>query len=153
MRDDQLSNKLQSTPPGEAQEMIKALQAQLEAMKPRRLTEMQKAAIAKTSIARGGGNYTLVVAKDMGASDSGAYADDLVRAFQNLQGWNITAAAVLGPSRTAACGLGLCVHNRTNLSTPERIVFDILQTAGVECEMIELVQPNAHVGLLVSTKS
>src|SRR5262245_11962841 len=76
MRDDQLSNKLQSTPPSEAQEIIRTLQAQLESMKPRRLTETQKAAIAKTSIARGGDNYTLVVLKEMGASDTGAYADD-----------------------------------------------------------------------------
>lgn len=152
MRDDQLTNKLQSTPPGEAQELIRTLQTQIDAMKPRRLTDTQKASIARTAIARGGGSYSLTIIRDMASADSGAYANDLIHAFGNLQGWTISSGAAIGPGRTAPCGLGLCVHNRSNLNPGERIIFDILQSAEIDFEMIELVHPDADVGLMISAK-
>lgn len=153
MRDDQLSNKLQTTPPAEAQELIKALQSQIEAMKPRRLTEQQRTAISSGAIARGGATYNLSIVRDMGSADAEAYTDDLIRAFQNLQGWTISPAAALGVSMKAACGLALCVQNPQNLSPPERIVFDVLQSSGVEFEMLPFRLPQSDVELLVSTKT
>jgi hypothetical protein len=46
--DDQLSNKLQTTPPDEARQMIDALQAQISRLAPRRVPETARSAILES---------------------------------------------------------------------------------------------------------
>lgn len=152
LRDDQLADKVQNTPPEEAQKLIEALQAQLDGLKPRRIVEPQKTTLSRAAVGRGGDAYTLSILNDVSSPDGGAYASDLAAALSNLQGWKIERGSVMGPARTSQCGLALYVGDPTNLTKPERIVFDVLHAAGVLFEAVPLKNRNGDVTLMISTK-
>ena len=135
LRDDQLSNKFNSTPPDEAKEIIKKLTDKLAKLLPRQLTEEQQKIIAQNINISD--KYTIEIGHDMSCSDECiSFVKQLSIIFSNNPAWSVQNSAVLGPSLLSPTGFGLYVSNPSSLSRPETIVSNALKAAAVSFDVL-----------------
>jgi hypothetical protein len=157
LRDDQINdykNKLSGATPDEAKNRLDALELQVKALSPRRLTETQKDKIVQ-SLRGVSGNIS--IAQDMGAPDAKVYTGDLALAFQ-AAGWAVTLPAVLGVGNPPRTGVGLRVANPAALRPAELATKTALEAAGIAFDIQQETIPpwpissQPDVGLLITTK-
>lgn len=165
LRDDQIADyktKLEGATPDEAKNRLEALELQVKALSPRRLTEEQKDKIIQSLKGVSG---TIEIAQDMGAPDAKAYRGDLALAFQ-AAGWIVSLPAVLGLGNPPPTGVGLMVGNPAAMQPIElatkraleaaAIVFDIQQQnrppRPVMPPSVPALPPQPDIGLVITTK-
>jgi hypothetical protein len=165
LRDDQITDyktKLEGATPDEAKKRLAALELQVKALSPRRLTEEQKAKIIQSL---NGVSGTIQIAQDMGAPDAKAYTGDLALAFQ-AAGWAVSLPAVLGPGNPPPTGVGLRVTNPAAMQPIELAAKRALDAAGIAFDIQQenraprpnaplgfpALPPQPDVGLLITTK-
>ena len=106
LKDDQIADyktKLEGATPDEAKRRLDALELQVKALSPRRLTEEQKGKIGQSLK---GSLGSIQIIQDMGAPDAKAYTADLALAFQ-AAGWAVALPAVLGLGNPPPSGVAL----------------------------------------------
>jgi len=165
LRDDQISDyktKLNGATPDEAKRRLDALELQVKALSPRRLTEEQKGEIIQSLRGVSG---VIEIAQDMGAPDAKAYTGDLALAFQ-AAGWSVGLTAVLGQGNPPPTGVGLRVANPVAMQPIELAAKNALSAAGIAFDVqqqnrpprpilpsgVSVMPPQPDVGLLITTK-
>lgn len=134
LKDDQIADykeKLNGATPDEAKKRIEALEIQLKALSPRRLSEKDKRIIID---AVKGTRGIISITQDMAAPDAKGMSADLAYAFQSA-GWGVELPMVMGPSNVPPSGLGLRVRDPNNLRPLEQSVRSALQAAGVSFDI------------------
>jgi len=168
LRDDQIADyktKLEGATPDEAKKRLDALELQVKALSPRRLTEEQKGKIVESLKGVSG---TIEIVQDLGAPDAKAYTGDLALAF-HAAGWVVNLPAVLGPGSPPPNGVGLRVTNPAALQPIELAVKRALEAAAIAFDIqqenrpprpnlpsslagLATFPPQPDVGLLITTK-
>jgi len=144
LKDDQISDykdKLSGATPLEAKKRIEALELQVTALSPRRLTTEQKAQISN-SLAGAAGSIN--IGSDMAVADAKPLAADLASAFQ-AAGWRVNLPMFMGLSDPPASGLGLRIANPSQPSQVDKRVQAALRAANlvfdVETGRLSKIQP------------
>lgn len=165
LRDDQIADyktKLEGATPDEAKRRLDALELQVKALSPRRLTEDQKGKIIQSLKGVSG---TIQIVQDIAAPDVRAYTADLALAFQ-AAGWSVAIPAVLGIGNPPPSGVGLRVENPAAMQPIEIAVKRALEDAGIAFDIQQenrpprptpppgapALPPQPDVGLLITTK-
>ncbi|MGD0565270.1 MAG: hypothetical protein ABSA66_19550 [Roseiarcus sp.] len=165
LRDDQIADyktKLGGATPDEAKKRLDALELQVKALSPRRLTEGQKAKIVQSLK---GSSGIIEIVQDMGAPDAKAYTGDLALVFQ-AAGWVVSLPAALGLGNPPPSGVGLMVANPAAMQPIELATKRALEAAGIAFDIqqqnrpqrptlppiVPALPPQPNVGLLITTK-
>ncbi|MDE2105770.1 MAG: hypothetical protein KGL39_51575 [Patescibacteria group bacterium] len=134
-RDEKISDydqKLEGASPDEARKRIEALELQVKALSPRRLTEEQKTVMVR-SLA--GVRANIGIGKDMAVADASAFTGDLASVFQQA-GWGVSLPAFLGMGGPQpSSGLGFEIDNN-NPQQAERAVQTAMAAAGLRFDAL-----------------
>ena len=164
LRDDQVAEykqKLSGATPDEAKARLDALEKQISALVPRRLSMEQKNTIRKRINQRTG---VIVIMHDLAAVDAKGYAIDFINVFREA-GWIVSNPTVMGIGRHPNTGIALSVVDENKLRPSEIEFRSTLEAAGIVFD-IHSGLPSAHVsgqqnqiqellpdfGLLVTTR-
>jgi hypothetical protein len=128
LRDDQLVNKLASTPPDEAKALIAALQDQVSKLQPRRLTAVQRKTIADLARVPTSGSWSLRLNWNGMASDAERYAGDFKECLGSA-GWSVRGTRTIGGMHFE--GLRLNVPSPGALQPPAAALKKALEQASV----------------------
>lgn len=145
LRDDQIGDykdKLSGATPDEAKKRLDALELQVKALSPRRLTNEQKAQIAHTV---GGKTALISIARDAAVGDTAPYTADLAQAFQD-GGWHVQTPMVFGIGRPPATGVGLLAVDPHALSLAEATIKRALEAVKIDFDVQEGGPPPALAG-------
>ncbi len=123
--------KLSGATPEEARSRIDALELQIKALSPRRVSLEQRHLIVR---ALAGSIGVVSIVQDMAAADAKPLAADLAVAFQSAN-WQVRLPMVVGPSNVPATGLALRVRDPNALRPIEHNVRAALQAAGLDFEL------------------
>jgi hypothetical protein len=136
LRDDQLANKLESTPPDEARAMIAALQDQVAKLQPRRLTEPQRQAFIDGARAPSGSEWRIKIRWYGLVADAEMYARDFILLFADILGWKVVAATrQLGGGNDY--GIVLAVGDLSNLTDAERALRSAFERAALRITTVQ----------------
>jgi hypothetical protein len=141
-------DKLSGATPDEAKRRLDALELQVAALSPRRLTEKQKETItAKASVTKA----HISIVSDAAVPDARAYANDLAVAFQSA-GWTVTLPMGIGIGNPPMTGLALRVLNPASLRRPEMVTKAALEAINIKFDIQSgiSVAPKAPPGAMVS---
>lgn len=128
---EEFKDKLASNTPDEAKARLDALEAQVAAFKPRRLSNEQRTAMtAILTRAVGAVDVTL----DMACGDGRPLAGDIIWAFQNA-GWEVQNPSVMGPANPPPQGLGVRIVDPANPTLRQAGILDALRDAGVHFDL------------------
>jgi hypothetical protein len=134
LKDDQIGEykeKLSGATPEEAKKRIDALELQIKALSPRRVSLEQRQHI--TDALRGmKGNISIV--QDMAAADAKPLTADLASAFQ-AAGWGVSLPMIMGPSNVPTSGLAVRVENPGNLRPVQQAVVSALKAVGLDFDL------------------
>ncbi|WP_132250237.1 hypothetical protein [Methylobacterium segetis] len=134
LKDDQIADykeKLSGATPLEAKQRIDALEYQIKALSPRRISSDQKQIIINNLA---GIKSIVSIAQDMAAPDAKQLSADLAAAFRGA-GWGVMLPMVLGPSNVPPSGIALRVRDANALQPIEVRARSALQAAGIEFEV------------------
>jgi hypothetical protein len=134
LKDDQLAdyrNKLSGASPDEAKARLDALENQVRALSPRRLTADQREQL-RSRLAQGTGAVHVV--EDMACPDVRKYAGDFAWAFE-AAGWLASKSMVMGPGYHPPSGLGVLVPDPNNLTPAQTSVVNALRAAGADFDL------------------
>ena len=155
LRDDQIADyksKLNGATPDEAKKRLDALESELKALTPRRLTGDQKNKIAQ---ALKGTTGMLYLAQDMAATDATGLTRDLSVAFIEA-GWQTILPSIFGPPQIPPTGIALLVADSGSLKPAEITVKRALESARIEFDIQNDPRPpsplHPDVGLLITTR-
>lgn len=140
LQDRQLNDykdKLQVASPDEAKVLIEELRERLNQFEPRRLSSEQKIKLIRFIRLFGAPSRTLHIGYDVSCPDGNRYASEIADAIKNAGGWNIVTPMVGGVALKAACGLGLYVSDKDNLTLEEGMVANALDAAGITFELLQ----------------
>lgn len=147
LRDDQLSDKFQSTPPDEAKALIAALQEQVAKLQPRGLTDAQKKAIASRVGPPDGSEWRLRVRWNGLAFDAEAYAEEFMAILEQT-GWKVHGIREIGGGGER--GVILHVGDDKHLSSVELVLSEALTNAGIAFKVVQQeaakAQPLLYIG-------
>jgi hypothetical protein len=131
LRDDQLSNKLQTTPPEEARQMIDALQAQIARLTPRRVPEAVRPVILDTLRRPLDTTRAIALSWDAPTPDAEILARDFNTLFREA-GWDV------GESREFDSGLpaGITLTVTDPASSCDRAAKNALEWAGLPFNVV-----------------
>jgi hypothetical protein len=152
LRDDQLADKLHSTPPDEARSIIRGLEDRLKNISPRRLDPSNRAILAEKLKLPSGTSYRINILHDGACSDCNLFATDYSALFSSV-GWSVTNITVIGPGRVPPSGLGIIISNQTSLSGAETLVTHAMQLAKIAFDLQVGPAQGADVGLLFTAKA
>ncbi len=152
LRDDQLAEKLHSTPANEAQAIIKGLQDRINKISPRRLDPSKRSLLAQKLKLPSGASFRVEIIHDGACSDCNLFAADFSTLFSEL-GWIVRNAMVIGPGRIPPSGIGIIVSNPSALSGAEKIVVDAMNSAEIKFNPQPGPTRDADVGLLFTAKT
>jgi hypothetical protein len=153
LRDDQLANKLQSTPPDEAKSIIQSLEARLNKLAPRRLERDHVEAIANRIGLPSGTTYKIEILHDGSCSDCSRFAADFVSLFGSVPGWEAVKGMVLGPGSLPPTGIGVCIAQAAKPSAAARTVMEAFRSANIKYDVLQMPPHDADVGLLVTAQA
>lgn len=148
LRDDQLSNKFQTTSPDEAKRLMEALQAQINRISPRALSRDQKDKIQKKLIDLGVQPGPIMITW-YPFDDGERLAQDYLSFFHGM-GWAAQGHRIIG-SRSDT-GITLKVGKLSNPHQIQLAMRDAFSEAGIDFEMAEdgpSDQPHIHIGYAV----
>jgi hypothetical protein len=132
LRDDQLSNKFNTTPPDEAKALIAALQDQVSKLQPRRLTQEQRATIRDVARAPAGEQWFIDLKWNGMASDAERYAQDF-RECLGLAGWAVRGNRIIGAGSDE--GLFVIVADEGALPPSLTALLKALEMAAIKYEI------------------
>ena len=125
---DDFKEKLNGASPDEAKTRMKALQAEVDALKPRRLSPEQRQTL-HTILSRQ--PSTMKILSDAACSDCQPYARALAGAFRE-SGWQARDAMLMGStSYPSDGGLAVYVSDRASPLPAETLMIEALTAAGV----------------------
>ncbi|WOJ90720.1 hypothetical protein RZS28_05370 [Methylocapsa polymorpha] len=153
LRDDQLADKLHSTPPDEAKSIIQGLEARLKKLSPRRLEESGRAIMAEKLKLPPGKDFRIDIQHDGACADCNIFAADFSTLFSSLQGWSVRNTTVIGLGQIPPSGIGVIVSNPGALSEAEKIVIDAMSSAGIRLNLLRGPQREVNVVLLFTAKT
>lgn len=133
-RDDQLEDlkeKVGTTSPNEIKERIDGLEAQLAAIRPRRLSTEQT---SKLVAALGGRPESVRVAIEDGVDDAYLYAEDLKAAFRRAE-WKAEGQTTRVDSDRSPVGLTLCVPDPSALTSEQKRIAAAMRAAGLRFDV------------------
>jgi hypothetical protein len=160
LRDDQLADKLHSTPPSEAKAMIEALEARLNQLSPRRVKDSEKSILIEKLRLPSGISYTAAIMHDGACTDCNTFATDFSSLFRT-SGWNVINSIGIGISNMAPTGIAVRVGDQSKLTEAQRIVIAALKAANILFDVqsggFPIMQsggvPNPDVGLVITAKT
>jgi hypothetical protein len=126
-------NKLSGASPDEAKRRIDALEEQVRALSPRRLTAEQK---NKLRLALSSKNHLIEISDDMADADARGYKGDIAFVFQSA-GWQLRLPMVMGVGNPPPTGLGLRVSNKAFLNPAEALVKQAFEGAQISFDLQE----------------
>ena len=149
--------KLDGATPDEARAKIDELKEEIQQFKrqfgPRTFTPHQKKAFISCLSKYRDQKVSLCVDHDATGGDCNRYAREIAAAIVDATGWPMRQGTVIGPSRTAGCGLALIVRDAANLPPAAMAIAAAFHAAGVP---FEIISPSPHqdidLTLLVSAK-
>ncbi len=131
LKDDQIADyreKLSGATPDEAKKRIDALELQLKALSPRRLSVEQR---QKVMSSLKGVRGSVSITQDMAAADAKPLSADLAVAFQ-AAGWGVLLPLVMGPSNIPPSGLAVRVEDPSKLRPLQQAVISALEAIGLD---------------------
>lgn len=149
LRDDQLANKLATTPPEQALEMIRALEGRVSDLHVRRLTAQQRSAIETVCNRKGEDPFSIQIYQD-GIGSDGLLAD-MLALFAKLPGWTLGTGFQITDAPPTRTGLVVNVADVGHPTTAEALVTSAFRTAGLDFEVREAPERSSDVELLISS--
>jgi hypothetical protein len=150
LRDDQISNKFQTTSPDEAKGLIAALQEQVAKLQPRRLTDTQRSAISQAARPPDDAKWSLSLTWVGTSSDAERYAQDFSQLLSGI-GWQLNSARIIGSGSEE--GVFLRVPDPSNLEPRASALARALKAAEIEFDVVPIGVPfpqraglNLHIG-------
>lgn len=146
LRDDQVANykaKLSGATPDEAKARLDALERQVMALAPRRLTDDQRRKLKK---ALTGVRGTIEIAHDVAAADARRLAADFTTVFQEAN-WTIVSASVMGIGAHPLTGIALQVADTVSLSPLELHLKRAFEEAEIDFDLqlgLQRLSPPPH---------
>ncbi|MGO9133783.1 MAG: hypothetical protein ACLP8A_07000 [Methylovirgula sp.] len=156
LKDDQISeykDKLNGATPAEAKARLDALESQLKALSPRRLSSEQRNLIAR---AISGTKATINIVHDGASPDANQFAGDFLWAFQ-AGGWTVVPSMGIGIGNPAPTGLALRVVDPSALSAADKVIQNALEAAHVSYDLqggfrSPPIQPTYDLQLVITAK-
>jgi hypothetical protein len=150
LRDDQLANKLNSTPPEEARALIGKLEARLHELEPRHLDSGKRTILIEKIKPPQNSNYQIAIAHDGACVDCNRFAFDFVWAFKSVPGWNVEGGTFLGLGNPPRSGTAIRVKTIENLSDAERLVVEAFKSANIPFDLQIDANTMANVTLFIT---
>jgi hypothetical protein len=152
LRDDQLADKLHSTPPNEAQAIIKGLQDRIDKISPRRLDNLKRTALLQQLKLPPGVAYQIDIMHDGACSDCNLFAADFSTLFKE-SGWAVRNGMVIGPGQLPPSGVGIIVENPSALSEPAKAAVGAMKSTGIQFDLLKGPTRDASIGILITAKT
>lgn len=130
LRDDQLANKLATTPPDEAKVMIEKLEARLNRLAPRHLDDAKQAILLERLRLPRDVNHRIEINHEGTCGDCNLFAAEFSAIFEKA-GWSVENGMVIGIPNMPLSGIAFRVGNAQNLSQVEQQVADAMRAAQI----------------------
>jgi hypothetical protein len=153
LRDDQLADKLHSTPPSEARSIIQGLEARLNRLSPRRISESEKYTLIERLKVAPGVSYNITIMHDGACADCNLFAADFSSLFRNLSGWNVINLMGIGIANMPPTGVAVRVGNPSKLTETQRVIVNALKDVGIMFDLQSSAINNSDVELLITAKT
>ena len=144
-------NKLQGATPDEILRRMESLQARLDQLEPRRLSNQQKTVLKEyLPLPEAAGITKINIVFDARCSDGKQYAADYVRALRSCRGWRASSATLFGWARELTSGIAIVCYRHGRTAAAGKVLSNALAEAGIDHET--LVSPEEELELIITSR-
>jgi hypothetical protein len=128
---DEYKDKLGGASPDEAKRRIDRLEAEINALKPRKLTDDQKVKLQALLFGLSG---SVSIASELSVGDARVLAKDLIDAF-HAAGWYTENPGVIGPANPPPSGIAIRVNDPNHLGPKHIVILNAMRSIGLRFDL------------------